>query len=241
MGFLDFDSSDHAEADRAAARYHDDIVELDVRPLHRVQRARERLGECRVGGRQLGRDLVDESVFVVDHVLGHAARRAALEAEHVVWGAHPVLAVQAVATLPTGHDLLGDNAVANRDSPARCRDVIQLNNCSDEFVAGNHLGLGPGWTVCVSPELRRTVVALQVAGADARRLNLDQCLTWSWSRDGDFFQLVVLRAVADNGLHRVGDLIDLIGRGFGHASLHAASRGSEITLTRYRRPAQSGR
>ena len=123
-----------------------------------------------------------------------------------MWGAHPVLAVHAVATFPAGHDLLGDNAVADRDSPARCRDVIQLNNFSDELVARNDLGLGPGWTVFVAPELRRTVVALQVAGADAGRLDLDQRLTWSRPRDCDFFQLVVLRSVADNGLHRFGNL-----------------------------------
>ena len=132
------------------------------------------------------RDLVDQSVFVVDHVLGHAARRAALEAEHVVWGAHPILAVQAVATFPTGHDLLCDNAVADRDSPPRCRGIIKLNNGSDELVARNDLGLGPGWTAFIAPELRGAVVTLEVAGTDTRRLDLDQRLTWSRPRDGDF-------------------------------------------------------
>src|SRR5215211_6029895 len=135
-------------------------------------------------------------------------------------GAHPIFAVQAVAALPARHDLLRDNAIANRDSPATGRYIIQLNNSPDELVAGNDLGFGPGWTLLIAPELRRTVVALQVAGADAGRLNLDQGLTRSWLRDCNFLHLVILRAVANNGLHPIWDLVDPVGQGFGHLSLH---------------------
>lgn len=100
-------------------------------------------------------------------------------------GAHPVFAVHAVAAFPAGHDLFGDNAIANGNSPAVSRHVIELNHFSDELVAGNDLGFGPGWTVRIPPELRRTVVALQVAGADAGRLDLDQRFTWPRRRDRD--------------------------------------------------------
>src|SRR5687768_990003 len=89
----------------------------------------------------------------------------------------------------------------------------------------NDLRLSPGWTVFIAPELRRTVVTLEVAGTDARRLDLDQRLAWPRPRDGNFFQLVVLRPVTDDGLHGVGNVVGLTGRGFGHASLHAELRG----------------
>ena len=106
-------------------------------------------------------------------------------------------------------------------------------------MAGNDLRLCPGRSVRVAPELCRTVIALQVAGTDAGGLDLYQRLTWSRLGDWYLLQLIVLGPVADNGLHRFGYLgLALVGRGFGHVSLHAPSRNSELVP---RRPAQSGR
>src|SRR5829696_8596056 len=218
---LRFRTGDHAKTDGPAARYHNSVLKLDVAALHGMQRTGERLSEGSVCGWQIGRDLVNESVLVIDHVLGHATRRTALEAEDVMGSAHPILPVQAVATLPTRHNLLSYDAVANRDVPAVSRHVIELNNFSDELMAGNDFGLGPRWTVRVPPELRCTVIALQIAGADAGRLDLDQRLTRSRLRDGYLFHLVVLRPMANNGLHCLGNLSDLIGRGIGHVNLPA--------------------
>ncbi len=79
--------------------------------------------------------------------------------------------------------------------------LVQFDNGSDELVAGNDLGLGIGRTILVAPELRSPVIALQVAGADAHRLHLDQDFTWSWPRHGHFLELVVARPVTDDGLH----------------------------------------
>jgi hypothetical protein len=136
-------------------------------------------------------------------------------------GAHPILPIQAVATLPTRHDLLSNHAITHRNSPTISRGVIKLNNFSDELVSRNDLRLSPGWTVFISPELRRTVITLQVTGTNAVRLDLDQRLPRSRPRNGDLLQLIIFRPMTDNGLHGVGNVIDLVGRGIGHASLHA--------------------
>src|SRR5512133_1146157 len=182
---LGFGTGDHAQTDRSAASNHDEIFEFDLGPLYGMQSTRERLSEGGVCGWQLRRHLVHQSVFVVDHVLRHAARRTTLEAEYVMRGAHPIFAVHAVATLPTRHNLFGDDPIANGNSPAVSRHIIKLNDFSDELVARNDFGFGPGCTVGVPPELRRTVVTLQVAGADAGRLDLDQRFTWPRRRDRD--------------------------------------------------------
>ena len=202
---------DHAQPDRAAAGDHHDVLELHVAALHGVQGAGQRLGERGVGGRQVGGDLVHQGVLGIEHVLRHPARRTPLEAEHVVRRAHPILAIQAVAALPTRHDLLGDHPVADRDVPAGAGLVIDLNNCPDKLVARDHLGLGPGRPVRVPPELGRSVVALEIARADPDGFHFDQRLARAGPRDRDLLQLIVLRPVADNGFHRFWDLFGRLG------------------------------
>ena len=97
-----------------------------------------------------------------------------------------------------------DHPIADGDVPVLGGRVVQLDDGSDELVAGNDLGLGLGRTVLVAPELRGAVIALQVAGADADRLHLDQGLARSGPGHGDLLEPVVPRPVADHGLHRLG-------------------------------------
>ena len=196
----------HAETDRTAAGDHDGVVEGQPGAFDGVQRAGQRLDEGGVGRRQIRRDLVHERVRGVDHVARHRPGRPALEAVQVVRCAHVVVTTQAVAALPAGHDLLAGHAVADLDAPPGGGLVVQLHDCSDELVPGDHLGLGPRRPVRVAPELRRPVVALQVAGADADGVHLDQRLAGPGSRHGNLLQRVLLRAVTDHGLHRVGDV-----------------------------------
>jgi len=117
-------------------------------------------------------------------------------------GAHPVLPAPAVAAGPARHDLLGDDAVAHLDAPVRASLFVQLDDGADELVARDDLRLGPGRTLAVTPELRCTVVALQVAGADADGLDAHEEL--ARPRDGDRHGLepVVLRTVTDDRPHR---------------------------------------
>ena len=61
-GALRLRAGDHAEADRPAAGDHDDSSNVMSARSTRVQRAGERLGERRVSGREVLRDLVDEGV-----------------------------------------------------------------------------------------------------------------------------------------------------------------------------------
>jgi hypothetical protein len=46
-------AGDHAKTDRAAPRYHDGVLELDVGALHGMKCTRQRLGECGVRRWQL--------------------------------------------------------------------------------------------------------------------------------------------------------------------------------------------
>src|SRR4029450_12463306 len=101
---------------------------------------------------------MDQRIFVVDHVLGHATRRTAFEAEHIMRSAHPVLAGQTVATLPTRNNLLSDDAVSGSDFPTICRYVVELDNLSDKLMARNNLRFGVGRAVGVTPELCRAVI-----------------------------------------------------------------------------------
>jgi hypothetical protein len=195
---------------------HDDVLELDVGALDRVQRAGERLGERGVGRRQVLADLVHQRLDRVDHVLRHPAGVAPLEPEHVVGSAHPVLATQAVAALPAGHDLLGDHAVTHRDAPPVTGLLVEADDLADELVPGNDLGLRPGGAVLVAPELRRAVIALQVARADADGLHTDQGLTGARHGNHDLLEPVVLGAVAD---HRSHLLRHRVRDGLGHVGL----------------------
>ena len=85
--------------------------------------------------------------------------------------------------------------------------VVEFDYAPDEFVAGDDHGLGPGGTVLVTPELGGTVVALQVAGADADGLDPDERFTRLALGNGDLFESVVVRSVADDGLHLLRDLV----------------------------------
>ena len=151
----------------------------------------------------------------VDHVARHRPRGAAFEAVDVVRLAHVVLPPHAVTTRPARHDLLAGHPVADRNTPALRRLVVELDNRADELVTGNHLGLGPSRPIRVSPELRGTVVALQVAGADADRLDLDQRLARARRRHRNLFHHVILGTVADHRLHRVGNVCTNCGNGAG--------------------------
>ena len=60
--------------------------------------------------------LVDYGSSWVDHVVGHGSLARLLETVNVVWNAHLVPASLAVSAIMAGHNLLGDDEVANGDS-----------------------------------------------------------------------------------------------------------------------------
>ena len=138
-----------------------------------------------------------------DHVLGHGTGRTPLEPVDGVRGAHPVLAAAAVTTLPAGHDLLGGDPVTDVDAPALRGGLVELDHPADKLVPGHDRGLRVRRPVLVAPELRGSVVALQVAGADADRLDPDECLAWSSDGPRELLEAVVAGTVVDHGLHGV--------------------------------------
>src|SRR5882757_824498 len=222
-------AGDHAEADGPATGHHDGVLERDLRPLDGVQRAGQRFDEGRVGGRDVPGDLVHQCFYGIGHVGGHGSGRPTLEAVEIVRLAHVVLAALAEAALPAGHDLFGRHAVADGDAPPVRGLIVEFDYAPDEFVSGDHHRLGPGRAVLVAPELGGTVVALQVAGADADGLHPDERLAWLASGNGNLFEAVVVRSVDDDGLHLLGDLI-------GHQRLLLVWLGSQ-----YRAPAHLSR
>ena len=60
--------------------------------------------------------LMDYGSSWVDHVVGHGSLARLLETVNVVWNAHLVPASLAVSAIMAGHNLLGDDEVANGDS-----------------------------------------------------------------------------------------------------------------------------
>jgi hypothetical protein len=202
---------DHAQADRAAAGDHHDVVEGDPGALDGVQRAGQRLGERGVGRGKVLAHLVHARLGAEHHVRRHAAGVAAPEAEHLVGAAHPVLAALAVAALPARHDLLGHDTVTDLDPPPAAGLVVEADDLADELVTGDDVRLRPGRAVLVTPELRGAVVALQVAGADADGLDPDERLAGAGTGHRHLLEAVVLRAVADDGLHRRGESLTLGG------------------------------
>jgi hypothetical protein len=191
-----------------AAGDHDDVVEAEVRALDGVQRARERLRERGVVGRDLLGDLVGAGERGDDHVLGHRAV-VALEAEHRVGRAHPVPASLAVHALAAGHDLLAGDAVADLDAVVGQGLLGARDDLADQLVAGGDAGLDPAVTVLVAPELGGAVVALQVARAHADGLDLDEQLVRRGGGDVDLLEPVVLGCVHHDGLHGSRDLCHL--------------------------------
>ena len=205
-GILHARRRDHAEPERAGAGDHDDVLELDLAALDRVDRAGERLDEGGVLGRDGRRDLVVQRPGGEEHVLGHGAKGALAEAVDVVHLAHPVVTTPAIAAVPAGHDLLGDGAVADGEAVFRGRPLPQRDHLADEFVPGYHRRLAVAVAVAIAPEERRPLIAFEVAGADADRADLDDDLAGAGLGHRPFLETVVLRTMADDRLHGPGEM-----------------------------------
>ena len=145
----------------------------------------------------------DDAGLGIADILGHAAVVVVLIAQHIVGLAHPVVAVLAETALAAGDDLVGGDAVAQLIAG----DVLaHLDDAAKELVAGDEGGLDPGGLHVVAPEHGRTVLALQVAGAHAAGLGLDDDVVGPALGSGILqLQTVVVFAVGHQGLHGLGD------------------------------------
>ena len=136
------------------------------------------------------------------------ARGTALEAVQVVRAGTCGTARACSSGTPSTGTICSETTRSPTAIPHRLRGlVVQFDNLADEFVAGDDHRLGPGGAVLVAPELRGAVVALQVTGADADGLDPDQRLARSACGHRDLFEPVVVRSVADDGLHLLRDLV----------------------------------
>src|SRR5829696_2675594 len=207
---------DYPQPDRTATSHNHHVVEPDLSPLHRMQRAGQRFSKRGVSRRKNLRNLVHQRVLGINHVPRHSLRGAPLKAEHVMRTAHVILAVQAVPALPAGHDLLRDDMIADRDPPTLGCLAVELNNGSGEYRAGDDLSLRPRRPVLILPELRRPVIALQVTDANPYSLDLDQGFTGPREGNSHFLQLIVPWTVTDDSLYLVRYPAGLLSAGLGH-------------------------
>jgi hypothetical protein len=198
---------DHPEPDRSAAGDHDGVFEIDLGTFDGVQRARQRLCERRMLRGDVTGNLVHQRLRGIHHVARHRAGSASLEAVEVMRLAHVVLAPPAEPAFPARHDLLGHHPVAHCDPPPLGGRVVELDDAPGELMPGDDHGLGPGGAALVAPELRRAVVALQIAGADADGLHLDQGFARPQLGHCHLFEAIVARPVTDHGLHFLRDLV----------------------------------
>jgi hypothetical protein len=105
---------------------HDDVVELDVAAIHRVDRAGQRLDDRGVVERHVGGDLVDQRGGRNPHVLRHAAvGHLALESRRCCAPRTSSTCRAAIAAAVAGDDLLGDHAIARRDAEMLGRALAQ--------------------------------------------------------------------------------------------------------------------
>ena len=158
---------------------------------------------------------MDDAFLGEYHVLGHGALYVVLEAIEVVLLAHPVLAVVAETAAPAGHDLLGNHPVADLH-PALFSAWAQGDHAAHKLMPGNHRRLDVARLLGVAPERWCAAIGLDIAHADAAQLDLGQDLVGAWRRYIDGFQAIVFRAMADHGLHGLGDhWVEVFGGTFG--------------------------
>src|SRR5699024_9369652 len=125
-----------------------------------------------------------------DHVLGHSAVVPA-KTEHVVRAAHPIPAPPAVHALLARHDLLPGDPVADRHAMGGQCLITAGNDLADELVPGNDSGHHPTVPAITAPELRGAVVTLQVTGAYAHGVDLQQQLIGFRLGHRPFFEAVI--------------------------------------------------
>src|SRR5699024_1525572 len=99
------------------------------------------------------------------------------------------------------HDLLPGDPVADpRAVGGQCL-ITAGDDFADELVPGNDPGHHPTVPAVTAPELGGAVVTLQVTGAYAHCVDLQQQLIGFRLGNRPFFEAVITRCVHDDGLH----------------------------------------
>jgi len=159
--------TDDAETNGAHSRHHHHITELDLAALCGMDRAGHGLNECRLAGRQGSRHPVHDRAGRKDHVFRPGTLRAiANKAIDIVPLAHPILPTTAKATLPAGHDLLGDGMVAYGEACALARSLAQRHHLTDKLMPWRHRRDNV-WRDLLRAPHPRAGKGLDVTGADA--------------------------------------------------------------------------
>ena len=141
------------------------------------------------------------------HSVRHAAVDNRLKTEDVVDLAQPILSRSAVAALPTGDYLLSDSSVSELDAVLFARAFTEFDNLTDKFVPGDDGCLNIRGSVFIAPEKRRAGVALDVAGANAAGVYLDDDFAGPRLRCRNFLKTIIPRCAAHNCAHRLCNLL----------------------------------
>ena len=170
----------------------------DIGLFQRVHAAGNRLNQNTLLLRKaLGQNMLQAGFGQLD-ILGKTAVGIFFEAEHSAALAHPVFAGAAEMAVAAGHDLLGADIITDGNAGDLALDVHDL---AVEFMAGDAGRLHVAVRLGGAPDADAAVECLQVAGADAAGLDLQQDLTVLQFRKREIFIPVVAGCVSNNSLH----------------------------------------
>src|SRR5215207_3059799 len=141
----------------------------------------------------------------VHAVFRHSPIDPVLEPKDIAKLAHPVIAVEAESTGITRHDLLGNNAVTDRDAMLFGSVLAERDNVAGVLVSGYARTLDGAADAVLSPEQLSAREALHIRSADAAGIDLNQQFTHAWFRNRHLFDSVVTGPVYPDSRHRLSD------------------------------------
>src|SRR5690606_28662552 len=113
----------------------------------------------------------------------------------------PGLPTPAEAGFPAGHNLFGYGHITDLQAVLVARAFAQCHDFADKFMAGNYRRLAVTGAQFITPEQRRPLITLEIAGADTDRLHPHDHFFRAGFRHIPFLYAIVFRAITDHRLH----------------------------------------
>ena len=194
---------DHALSEGSCSGDDDNVFIGNLSSVDRMLCAAVRFDQGCLLDRQLFRNTGDMSGLVIADILSHAAVVLLLIAVHTVRFAHPVSSGLAELALSAGSDLISRDTVADLVIGNVLSD---FRDSSEELMSRDERRLDPRIEHRSAPLTLRSLIALDIADADAAGLGLDDdvivaALRCRVSR----FKAVISLAVAYKGFHSLGN------------------------------------
>jgi hypothetical protein len=114
--------------------------------------------------------------------------------------AHPIFAAPAVATFGAGDDLIGDNAIADRES---LHFRAEFDDMTEELVSRDDWFADPFGLAVASPVARSAMPGFYIAGTNAAGFDFDDQIFGGSDRDRDWFESKIGGSILDDGGHGI--------------------------------------